>query len=336
MYDPKNNLLYWFHLYIIFIVIYILINLDMFNLRDAIEIFRCIHLWSITKLNEIAVLDSVSPIYTVALASFINQDLLQRWPFKNILPEVYTYLQRSNFFEVIGVDVNQSIYSWWSQNLIEISPILDREQNLGGLGGVTEICAKLFVRAKELAKDDTSWKEFLDNLENTLLMAISELVDNVGLHSEADLQQKASMYMLQHFPSVRQTRLAIIDNWIWIIESLKNSIHYKEGADNQYYMELAIQRLITNWKWRWNWLAIVSEIIKETDSVLEIYSWDVLYTQNWQEKNFEYTWVYYPWTMINIKFNMIAIEQGRRDWLESFGHTNMEMEDYDYYDDIFN
>lgn len=307
----------------------------MFSLKNTIEIIRNSNQREI-KLSDLELLDWVSPIYVISIASLVNQWIIDNDDLRFVLPELNTYLERCWFFYTIGKTNSISPYTWNSQNLIEITPIRSIEQNEGlARWWVDEICAKLFVRAKNIQRWTVEGKRFLDNLENTLLLAVTELLDNIAIHSEADLTQNSCMYMLQYYPSKKRTNLAIIDNGIGIIESLKQSSHLNPNNEDKDYLLLALEKSITNGKGRWNWLAMVKEIIEETESKLEIYTNGVLYTKIWQKENIEYTWADYKGTMINIEFNMEAIEWERDEWLKSFNHIPIEMDDLDFYNWIF-
>lgn len=306
----------------------------MFSLGNVIDLIKDMENKRI-KLSDISLLDYVSPVYAISLASFINQWMIEKDLLWVILPELQTYLDRCWFLHAIDLkDKNKYIGN--SQNLIEITPIISREQNeLLVSGGVDEICAKLFVRAKNIQKESTEGKRFLDNLENTLLLAVTELLDNINIHSEADLSQKASMYMMQYYPSKKKTHLAIIDSGIGIVESLKKSSHFNSSREDKDYLKLSLEKNITNGKGKGNGLAMVREIIEETSSKLEIYSNGVLFTKNWHDEKIEYTWVSFNGTIINIEFNMEAIEWEKQERLKSFSHICTEMEDLDFYEWIF-
>lgn len=311
------------------------LNEIMFSLSDAISLLKQAENNHI-KLSQIDLLDFLSPIYAVALASFINQGIIEKDSLGRVLPELQTYLERCNFLWTIGLRKTRSPYMGQSQNLIEITPIYSKEQSQYlALGGVDEICAKLFVRVKNLQEKDIEGNNFLTNLLNTVFLSVTELLDNISLHSEADLSQGASMYMLQYYPSKKQTHLAIIDNWIGIIESLKNSPHFDPQKEDKDYLTLALQKNITNGKGRWNGLAMVSEIIEETDSKLEIFTNGVLFRKNWQTEEIKYTWVEFNGTIVNIIFNMANIEWEVKTRLQSFDHTPSEINDMEYYSRIF-
>lgn len=307
----------------------------MFSLKNTIEILKSSQERKM-KLSDLVLLDYVSPIYVISIVSLINQWIIHNDHLGLVLPELNTYLERCWFFYMIGKANSVSPYTWNSQNLIEITPITSIEQNeILARWWVDEICSKLFVRAKNIQKGTVEGKKFLDNLENTLLLAVTELLDNIAIHSEADLTQNACMYMLQYYPSKKRTKLAIIDNGIGIIESLKQSSHLDPNKEDKDYLLLALERSITNGKGKWNWLAMVREIIEETQSKLEIYTNGVLYTKIWQKENIEYTWTGYKGTMINIEFNMEAIEWEKTEWLKSFNHIPIEMDDLNFYNWIF-
>ncbi len=306
----------------------------MFGTKTAIQLIKDIEEHNVTTLSDIAIFDWVSPSYIITLASLINWWKLDPKENEHIkmLPEVDTYLKRCNFYAAISSD-DKSQYTDNSDNLIEITTIDANDYDLSEMSKVT---TKLFVHIKWLKKDNEDSMNFLNNMENSLLYAMTEIVDNIGLHSQADLSQKACMYMLQYFPSTEIARLSVIDNGIGIVESLKDSPHYKEGEDDMYYIQLALQQEITNGKWRGNGLFATSEIVRETNSKMELCSGNILYTQIWQEKEFEYTWTQFPWTLINIEFNMKAIRSDQETQrLEALNHTNNEIDDYDYFDEIF-
>lgn len=307
----------------------------MFSLNDAISLLKQAKSGQL-KLSQIDLLDFLSPIYAVALASFINQNIIEKDNLGRVLPELQTYLERCNFLWAIGLKDTPSQYIGQSQNLIEITPIYSKDQGQYlALGGVDEICSKLFVRVKNLHKEDVEGNMFLNNLLNTVFLSVTELLDNITLHSEADLSQGASMYMLQYYPSKQKTHLAIIDNGIGIIESLKNSSHFNPQKEDKDYLALALQKNITNGKGKWNGLAMVSEIIEETDSILEIFTNGVLFRKNWQKEKMEYTWVEFNGTIINIIFDMQTIEWEAKTWLKSFDRIPIEIDDMDYYSRIF-
>lgn len=307
----------------------------MFSLNDAILLLKQAQRKQL-KLSQIDLLDFLSPIYAVTLASFINQKIIEKDNLGRVLPELQTYLERCNFLWTVGLKEMPSKYMGQSQNLIEITPIYTKEQSQYlALGGVDEICAKLFVRVKNLHQEDMEGNMFLTNLLNTVFLSVTELLDNITLHSEANLSQGASMYMLQYYPSKKETHLAIIDNWIGIIESLKNSPHLDPQREDMDYLYLALQKNITNGKGRWNGLAMVSEIIEETDSKLEIFTNGVLFRKNWQKEEMEYTWVEFNGTIINIIFNMANIEWETKTRLKSFDRTPIGIDDMDYYKRIF-
>lgn len=304
----------------------------MYGLQTALSILSEIRSWNIKSLNDIKVYDTLTPAFLVTLASFVNQGLISKGEIKT-LPEVYTYLSRCNFNHIIWISWVTSNYTWNSENLVEITAITQKEQTFWW--NIDEICAKLFVKSKNLKKDDEDSIRFLNNLDNTLLLALTEIMDNIWVHSEANLSQKACLYMLQHYPSKNRTHLAVIDNWIWIIKSMKNSWYFENDKKDEYYLNLAMQRKITSWKGAWNWLFLVSEIVKETDSKLEICTWNILFKQNWQNKEIKYNSFEFPWTLININFNMELIDNKEREWLSSINKLNGEITDYAFYDNIF-
>ncbi len=304
----------------------------MFNTRNTLNLLQQIRDWEVKDFHDIKLFDFLAPAFIVSLASFLNSWLITKKRNFRWYLDTETYLDRCNFYEIIQRDKERNQFTWKSNNLLELTPIDEQDYNLSKS---SEIAMKLFVKFKNIEKESEEWKIFLTNLENTIMLAMTEIIDNIGNHSWADLSQNASMYMLQHYPSTNITRLAVIDNGIGIINSLKNSSHYSEDKTDEDYLKLALQKGITNGKWMGNWLFMVSELVKETNSKLEICTGKYLYTQIWQEKIFEYTWIEFPWTLINIEFNMENIGIQKREWLQAMKHVNIEADDMDYYDNIF-
>ncbi len=65
-----------------------------------------------------------------------------------------------------------------------------------------------------------------------------------------------------------------------------------------------------------------------------MYGWIFIYT-NLTKKTFDYTWIKFPGTLINIEFNMEKIDTQEREWLKIMEYINSEVDDFNYYDELF-
>jgi len=278
----------------------------------------------------IRILNPLSPAYIITLTSLLNQ-----WYIKSenisIIRDTITYLERCNFFKAISNDVPASCYTWNSKNLTEITLINKEPQ----YDKISEMVGKIIVKLKKLERNNV-WDEYLSAVENTFTTIATESIDNLIEHSESDFSKNACMYMMQHYPSTNTLHLAVIDCWIGIEESMKKSKHFKKWADGKYYVWLALQQHYTSKaEWRWNWLFMCADIVKNTNSKMNIISRNISYQIIWQEEKFDYNCKEFPWTLVNVEFNIDGMENNM-DWIKRLTRYNdiQDME-YSYYNNLW-
>ena len=288
--------------------------------------------WTVKTLDDIAI-EFSSPAYIIALASLVNQGIIAwKWDI-NCTEDIKSYLERCNFFKCIWETANEHFFTGHSNNLTEIN-IINNDPNWAVL---SEMVQKMIITTKKLDKTDES-NRYLSLLENTLLTMIIEIVSNVITHSEADLQQKWCMFMMQYYPYTNRLHFAVVDSWIWIEKTMKRA-HYKPWEWWTYYMSLALQQHHT-WNadlWAWNWLFVCSEIVEKTGSTMEILSHWNYYQKIWQKIIYDYNSSEFSWTLVNVEFNMNAINNDISrldDMLQKINTTSNDITDMSYYNNL--
>jgi hypothetical protein len=165
---------------------------------------------------------------------------------------------------------------------------------------------------------------------------IVEIIGNVVTHSKADFSQCWCMFMMQYYIWKNILHFSVIDSWVGIEETIKEA--YPKPWENwAYYMSLALQQHRTANKefWAWNGLFVCSEIVESTNSTMHIVSHKNYYEKSWQKITYDYNKSVFPWTLVNVEFNMNAIEKDISrldDLLKRIETTEKDIEDFNYDD----
>lgn len=275
----------------------------------------------------------LSPSYVLALASLINQWYLSFSDLDIQETTVLSYLSRCNFMSIIWKE-DKSIHTGNSDNLYEIQ-LIWKEPNYSEISVFVQKMLQKMISAK-------SNEKFHDTIEKTVMFAMTELVSNVSTHSQSDFDKKWCMYMVQYYPATASLHVAIVDSGHWITRTLANSIHYKEWASSDYYMDLAMKQYHSRdpWTrsiWRWNWLFICNTIIESTYSTMQIMSRsDRHENHGWNRAVRIESWQF-PGTLINLEFEMRWVESCDIGSLyKLIWTTPTDIEDMQVYQDLFN
>lgn len=293
------------------------------------RILDLIDKWVIKNLSDITINDNVTPSYILWLWSLVNQWIIRKiWSIDCALPQK-SYLQRCNFWKTIWLSEG-SVFTGWSDNLFEIQ-IIDGDVNLHNIDVIVQ---KILKKMLGLTNPDTDL-DIQNKIQNTVLTMITEVVSNVSTHSQADFTQNACMYMMQYYETTKILRLAVVDCWVWIVHTLKNSRHYKDWEKDDYYMDLAIQQYHTRDEsiWRGNGLYMCSTIIEATHSQMDIISHNHHFQQIWQRKEIVYNKYTFPWTLVSAEFKLDNIKSVDMEamFMVRWGTPTMIEEIDDYY-----
>lgn len=253
----------------------------------------------------------LSPSFIIWLASLINwwKNFNIRFPFN-----VQSFLKRCNFDSIVN-NGDVSKYTWWSDNLKEITLIKNWEDVNIWIISVDFLKIILWKRNE---KNWDSYDNIASKIDQTLIVAFSEIVSNITIHSSADFQKNACMYMMQYYPSKKDIHISCVDNGIWIIWSLKNSKYKDDNLNDEEYLKLALSEWVT-WdprEWQWNWLYQCSKMTEIIWWVFEIFTWNIYYHQIWQNKSYTYNDNAFPWTLVNIEMPLSKIETNWDNWKE--------------------
>lgn len=197
----------------------------------------------------------------------------------------------------------------WIQNKSKILPIYSIKwwQNKDE---VQEISNE-FYKQLNLILDENNMYVLED-----LVMAISELLNNIEHHSEKEFWLIAENYSSAQIYSKNKQclQIAIVDSWIWIFSSIRWKYSIKNTKE-------AILKSLEKWvtgvsqleKWnlgyhnQWLGLFKTKEIIKKLNWDLFIWTREILYIFDWNSEEFITLPNIWKWTFIvlNIDFSNI-------------------------------
>ena len=198
---------------------------------------------------------------------------------------------------------------WWEVNKRKILPIYSINW-WWETDEVEEISNKFYEQLDLILEEDKKY------VLQDLVMAISELLNNIEHHSEKTFWLVAENYSSAQIYSRNKQclQIAIIDSWIWIFSSIREKYNIQNTQE-------AILKSLEKWvtwttqleKWnsgyhnQWLWLFKTKEIIKKLNWDLFIWTKDSLYTFDWENEEFENLKNNWRWTFIvlNIDFTKI-------------------------------
>lgn len=244
--------------------------------------------------------------------------------------EIYNYLNRIDFFNQVWFKCKK-VKRNHSDNLVEITSISEKVSGVD-----TDKISKKIIK--------NIWIPY-ETKNKFLYWALEwifrELVDNTIQHSKANFIEGGSYFMLQSYPKRWDLHICIVDNWIWIKESFRDSIYWNEFKMDKFYIDFAFQRWITSNSeiWAWNWLYWTKEIIKKTNSKLNYLSWKTLFTIDWEEKYFTQNDTWWNWVLLDLQINLDNLSKSDIiEWLKEIGHNSsfidQELDDKEY-DELF-
>ncbi len=210
---------------------------------------------------------------------------------------IKNYLERCGFFWFINHSIH--INRTDTNSLVEITEINENTDNKPEILEMDRLTTK-FLQNLNLKKEE------FDDLYKTFYWIMRELIYNVITHSRADFSKKGCLYMMQSFHDSKRINFCVVDNWVWIKESFKDSSYYDPKLGYEYYIDLALQKWVTRDKdvWAGNWLYWTLEIIKATWSELTFYSWDTYCTQKWMDTNYVSWTGFRQWILLDIDFDI--------------------------------
>ena len=131
-------------------------------------------------------------------------------------PDVFRYLQRIDFCNYLGIDVEEGFERHASNKFVEIRQILNDEENTAN-----DIPAKFREVIEATSKLDKS-------IVSAIHMSFGEIMDNVLTHSRTEIPGIA---VSQYYPNKNYVEFCVADVGIGIPESLRMNPGFKNHSD---------------------------------------------------------------------------------------------------------
>lgn len=133
-----------------------------------------------------------------------------------------SYLERINFFRILGVDVDEHFERHASERFMELAEIIDDDDYTAN-----EIPSKLRQIVSKTTRIDIT-------LESALDLAFGEVIDNVLTHSETTVPGLA---IAQYYPKKGYVEFCVADAGIGIPASLAKNVAYRSEPPDRLLLE---------------------------------------------------------------------------------------------------
>lgn len=164
---------------------------------------------------------------------------------------------------------------------------------------------------------------------------LAELIRNVTNHASVDDMKGKGFFMFQTYPASGKINISIVDSWVGITESFKNSSYWDSSKSTRYYIDLAFERWKTSNSeiWAWNGLFFCRELVRITDSSMTLVTGDTLYSISWNTEI--YTQIKNSWNgvIIDLELNINNINTEKVSKL--FWVYPWYIEKYEELDELF-
>jgi hypothetical protein len=259
------------------------------------------------KSIELKQLSFVNPVFILWLLALRDSWKIEVMSIKKGENDVwvYNYLNRVWFFDHIGQKCKE-IKKNEVDSLIEITLVNNDLNELTITNLVKKILKNMWFKMNKENQKVYHW----------FLWLIVELIWNIKNHAQLSTW-KGAYIMMQCYKKSWDLNFTIVDAWIWIKNSYRNSVLWKDNKTDRDYIETAFTRWKTSnpLEWAWNGLSKSKELIKLTGWSMQYFSWNCLYYITWNDERYitdeKKLW---EWVLIDIHINLNNIKSSDILW----------------------